>query len=122
MPQAMGEANEVPLAPPLTPAALKMRAMPPRAMMSGFTRPSCDGPIELNTVFRPWLSTAPTVSTSMASPGGVTFFQRSRPELPALHTSTTPFWASIDAVLDMSVRRPSRSTYLWLVVASSNSA
>ena len=34
------------------------------------------------------LSTAPTVSTFSASPGGVIFFQEPVPEFPALHTNT----------------------------------
>jgi hypothetical protein len=100
-PQNVGDANEVPLARDTVPSFPATAELTPTAITSGFTRPSAVLPTDEKSAFTKFLSMAPTVMTFSASPGGVSFFQVPRPELPALHTTTSPLSAAIEAECDI---------------------
>ena len=97
MPHIMGEAKEVPFALPWLPSVRITSAPSPTATISGFIRWSAVFPTDEKGARTASLSTAPTVNTFPASPGGVIFFQEPAPEFPALHTNTMPLSAMRDA-------------------------
>ena len=97
MPHIMGEAKEVPFALPWLPSVRITSAPSPTATISGFIRWSAVFPTDEKGARTASLSTAPTVNTFSASPGGVIFFQEPAPEFPALHTNTMPLSAMRDA-------------------------
>src|SRR5574344_349573 len=97
MPHMMGEANEVPFAFPATPSVPITSAAIPTATTSGLMRLSAVLPMEENGARMPVLAIAPTVITCSASPGGVIFFHEPLPEFPALHTTTIPLSADLEA-------------------------
>ena len=70
----------------------------PKAMTSGFTRPSCVGPTPLKGAFFFSVFSAPTVRMSWASDGKTIFFHGPIPLLPAEFTRMMPLWASNEAV------------------------
>ena len=97
MPHIMGEAKEVPFALPWLPSVRITSAPSPTATISGFIRWSAVFPTDEKGARTASLSTAPTVNTFSASPGGVIFFQEPAPEFPALHTNIMPLSAMRDA-------------------------
>ena len=108
-PQEIGDENDVPLAVVSVPLPLTTAEWYPIAMISGFTRPSADGPTEENPVLIHCSLTAPTVRMLSASPGTLIFFHDPNPSLPALATRIIPLPASSDADREQMDVRPSSS-------------
>ena len=107
----MGVENEVPMSLMTVPRPDIRAEGLPRAITSGFTRPSCVGPTPLNGAFFFSWFMAPTVRMSLASEGKTIFFHGPIPLLPAELTRMMPFRASIEAVREMRAVLPSRSRW-----------
>ena len=107
MPAMSGAENDVPMSLMMEPRPVMTEVGLPKAITSGFTRPSAVGPTALKGAFTPLGLMEPTVRMSRASAGQLIFFHVPMPSLPALLTSTMPLPASIEAVCEMNDCSPS---------------
>ena len=78
----------------------------PFAHTSGLTRPSNEGPIELNVAYCSKLFTAPMVNAPIASAGVPMCGSFEAPEFPALITTTIPLLNAILAPREEKVLFP----------------
>src|SRR6187399_50574 len=106
-----GAARLVPFRFPVLPSGLMIAVPTPMAATSGLTRPSAEGPFELEGERCPELATLATARTSRASAGAVIFCHWLLPSFPALHTTMIPRSAAHCAARDTTVDFPSS----WLL-------
>ncbi len=120
IPAAIGQANDVPLAVPISPFVLITAASLPRVIMSGLMRPSALFPRDEKGARLLSMSTAPTDRTSLASAGTQILRHWLLPSLPALMMVAMPFSTAICAEREHGAVLPSRSSWVRFFVVSSN--